>query len=176
MKDYFMKTDRIGFSTWKSDDIILAHKLWGEKNVTKFICSNGIFSDDDIKNRLSVEVNNMEKYNIQYWPIFDLSNEDLIGCCGLRPFDSDVNAYELGCHLREKYWRQGYALEGIKAVIKYAFNELNASKIYIGHHPDNIGSKKLLEKIDGIKYIGKKFYEPTGLYHPAYEIENYIKK
>ena len=36
MKDYFMKTDRIGFSTWKSDDIILAHKLWGEKNVTKF--------------------------------------------------------------------------------------------------------------------------------------------
>ena len=149
MKDYFMKTDRIGFSTWKSDDIILAHKLWGEKNVTKFICSNGIFSEDDIKNRLSIEVSNMEKYNIQYCPIFNLSNEDLIGCCGLRPFDSDVNAYELGCHLREKYWGQGYALEGIK---------------------------KLLEKIDGIKYIGKKFYEPTGLYHPAYEIENYNKK
>lgn len=172
MKYYFMKTNRIGFSIWESGDITLARELWGEKDVTRFICKSGTFSEDDIKNRLSVEVSNMGKYKVQYWPIFNIANGELIGCCGLRPFMNEKDVYELGCHLKSKYWRRGYAVEGIKCVIKYAFNELQALKIYIGHHPDNIGSKKLLEKIDGVKYIGDKFYEPTGVFHPAYEIIN----
>lgn len=172
-KEYFMKTECIGFSYWTEADVELAIKLWGEKDVTQFICATGEFTLQNIMDRLSVEINNQEKYQVQYWPIFDLMTNELIGCCGLRPFKAEQHTYEIGFHLRKKYWGQGYAYEAATVVIQHAFKELNAAKIYAGHHPQNIGSKKLLTKL-GFQYIGDNFYEPTGLYHPSYEMVGLI--
>ncbi len=48
MREYFMKTNRIGFSKWTADDLDLASQLWGEKEVTQFICADGKFTQQDI--------------------------------------------------------------------------------------------------------------------------------
>jgi len=165
---YFLKTDRIGFSEWTENDINLARLLWGDNAVTKFICATGKFTDQDIQNRLNTEIDNKTNYQVQYWPIFDLESDDFIGCCGLRPFKIENRIYEIGIHLRPIYWGKGIATEAIKAVIDYAFNTLTADNVFAGHHPDNTNSKKLLEKL-GFKYIGNNFYAPTQLYHPSYK-------
>lgn len=171
MRGFFLKTKRIGFSRWNSSDQDLATQLWGEKEVTKFICSTGMFTKEDIIDRLKTEIRNDKLFHIQYWPIFELSAEDLIGCCGIRPFHSDKHSYEIGFHLRKKYWGMGYASEAAKAVIDYSFNSLKADKLYAGHHPKNEASKKLLAKLD-FRYIGDNYYKPTGLNHPSYELVN----
>lgn len=54
-REFFLKTNRIGFSKWIQNDIDLARSLWGKPEVTKYICANGIFSIDDIVNRLNTE-------------------------------------------------------------------------------------------------------------------------
>jgi RimJ/RimL family protein N-acetyltransferase len=149
----------------------LATQLWGDKDVTKFICATGMFTKQDIIDRLETEIQNDKLFHIQYWPIFELSTEELIGCCGIRPFNSEANSSEIGFHLRKKYWGMGYASEAAKAVIDYSFNSLKADKLYAGHHPQNEASKKLLTKL-GFRYIGKNYYRPTGLYHPSYELVN----
>lgn len=119
--------------------------------------------------RLKTEIDSQSQYGVQYWPVFDLSNGELIGCCGLRPHDE--NQYELGFHLCPDYWHQGYAGEAAKAVIDYAFNCLHADRLFAGHHPVNTSSQKVLYKL-GFKYTGKEFYAPTGLDHPSYVLEN----
>ena len=43
MRKWFMETERIGFSKWKNTDIILATRLWGDPQVTRFICAAGKF-------------------------------------------------------------------------------------------------------------------------------------
>nr|WP_314466158.1 GNAT family N-acetyltransferase [uncultured Clostridium sp.] len=171
MRNYFIKTTRIGFSNWSNADLDLAYQLWGENVVTRYICSTGKFTHEDITNRLNTEIRNYELYHIQYWPIFELSTEELIGCCGVRPYKSETHSYELGFHLREKYWGQGYASEAAKAAIEYSFHILKAKKLYAGHHPQNKASEKLLLKL-GFQSIGREFYTPTGLYHPSYELVN----
>lgn len=173
MKEYFMQSERIGFSKWSHEDFGLAKELWGDKDVTKYICSAGIFTEEDIKERLNTEIKNGEEYSVQYWPIFEISSGDLIGCCGLRPFNINENSYEIGCHFCKKHWGKGYAKEGLKKVIDYCFKELKGEKIFVGHHPENLKSKNLVHKL-GFKYIGDNFYKPTGLYHPSYEMENNI--
>ncbi len=85
-KEYFMKTEHIGFSAWTNDDLELATQLWGEEDVTQYICETGKFTQQNILDRLNVEVNNGKKYQVQYWPIFDLVTGELIGCCGLLVF------------------------------------------------------------------------------------------
>lgn len=169
MREYFLKTKRIGFSKWNEGDLDLAVQLWGDKEVTRFICSTGRFTKEDIVHRLETEIQNEKRFQIQYWPIFELSTDELIGCCGIRPFGSEIHSYETGFHLRAKYWGMGYASEAAKAVIVYSFDTLKADKLYAGHHPKNEASKKLLTKL-GFQYIGENYYEPTGLYHPSYEL------
>lgn len=167
-RDFFLTTNRIGFSEWEKDDIKLAELLWGDPDVTRFICASGKFSTNDIRTRLEKEIKNKSMYNIQYWPIFKLDSNELIGCCGLKPYSK--GKYEIGFHLRPKFWGQGYAMEAAKTVINYAFTVLKAEELFAGHNPNNIASSKLLLKLD-FSYIGDEFYEPTGLYHPSYELK-----
>lgn len=121
-------------------------------------------------NRLELEISNNEQFSIQYWPIFELETGELIGCCGIRPFKEEAHTFELGCHLRKKFWGLGYASEATTAVIHYSFHVLNATRLYAGHHPDNAASEKILKRL-GFCYTGRDYYEPTGLYHPSYELK-----
>lgn len=167
-RDYFLRTDRTGFSEWRHDDIELAELLWGDPAVTRYICASGRYSANDIASRLQKEIDNNAEHHVQYWPIFELVSENLIGCCGLRPYSE--NKYEIGFHLRPAFWGQGYAAEAAAAVIDYAFTTLQAEGLFAGHNPNNAASKRVLQKL-GFRYIGDEFYEPTGLYHPSYELE-----
>lgn len=165
---YFLKTDRIGFSKWRREDGRLAEQLWGDPQVTRWICASGRFSGQEITDRLNREVANEAGYQVQYWPVFELASGELIGCCGLRPRHRE-GEYEIGFHLRPEFWGQGYAQEAAKAVIKYAFVVLKADRLFAGHNPNNAASQKVLGRL-GFIYIGDEFYEPTGLYHPSYEL------
>ena len=77
----------------------------------------------------------------------------------------------MGFHLRPKYWGKGYATEAANAVIDYAFHHFHADGLFAGHNPKNVVSRKVLLKL-GFVYIGDKFYAPTGLYHPSYDLKN----
>ena len=164
-----LQTKRIRFSKWTKEDVKLAALLWGNPEVTKYICASGIFTKDQIVERLNKEIENDKKYQVQYWPIFEMESNELIGCCGLRPYDEKT--FEIGFHLRPEFWGQGYVVEAARAVIEYAFTSLHAERLFAGHNPNNIASKKVLSKLH-FKYIGDEFYEPTGLYHPSYELKN----
>lgn len=146
----------------------LAKTLWGDHRVTRYICASGQFSEEDIRKRLDREISNDAEHHIQYWPVFRISTGELIGCCGLRP--RGAREYEIGFHLRPEFWGQGYAVEAAAAVIRYAFTVLNAERLFAGHNPKNAASRKVLQKL-GFTYIGEEFYEPTGLYHPSYELK-----
>lgn len=165
-RSFFLITDRIGFSIWNETDSDFAQQLWGNPEVTKYICASGVFTKAEIVNRLCTEIENVEMYGVQYWPIFHLATSAFIGCCGLRP--RSKNVYEIGFHLLPKYWGHGYAAEAAKAVIQYAFTTLHAEKLFAGHNPKNVASQKALAKL-GFTYIGDEYYGPTGLYHPSYE-------
>lgn len=168
-REFFLKTQRLGFSTWAQDDIGLAGALWGDPEVTRYICASGVFSREEIAARLNTEIAGGAAYQVQYWPVFELNTGRFVGCCGLRP--RKAKEYEIGFHLLPGSWGKGYATEAARAVIEYAFTVLGAEKLFAGHNPHNSKSQKILNKL-GFTYIGDEFYEPTGLYHPSYELCN----
>ena len=164
---YFLTSERLGFRWWTKDDFDLACKLWGSYQVTKFIDARGQLTDEQITEKLNTELETSEKYNIQYWPVFLLSCNEFIGCCGLRPYDLDNKIYETGVHLLPDYWGKGLATEAIKTVMEYAFSNLKAKALFAGHNPKNTVSKRMLLKA-GFNYSFTKYYPPTGLHHPSY--------
>ena len=164
---YFLSTSRIGFRLWSKDDIELASALWGDPEVTHFIDARHRLDAAQIEEKLDAELEMQEQHGMQYWPIFLVEIGQHVGCCGLRPKDVTARIFEFGVHLRKPYWGSGLAAEAGHAVINYAFEHFKARQLFAGHHPENDGSRRLLEKL-GFVYIGDQLYPPTGLEHPSY--------
>jgi ribosomal-protein-alanine N-acetyltransferase len=167
MKEYIIRTERLGFSLWGEDDLAEALSLWRDPEVTKFISSNGRMSDAEIEKRMRVEIANWNDYKMQYWPLYIRTSDEFAGCCGSRPKDIKNGVLELGVHLRPQYWGKGFAWEACRAAIRYAFDVLDAKALFAGHNPNNVASARLL-KVLGFKHTHDELYPPTGLMHPSY--------
>lgn len=163
--DYFLRTDRLGFRCWTADDVQLARDLWGDVEVTRFF--GGPFSAEDIDERLQREIARMNTHQFQYWPIHLLSNREHVGCCGLRLYRPDDKIHELGFHLRPRYWGQGLAREAAQAVIDFAFATVGAKALSAGHHPANLNSKKVIEKL-GFRYTHDEYFPALQMSIPYY--------
>jgi ribosomal-protein-alanine N-acetyltransferase len=169
---YFLKSARLGFRCWTVDDLQFARELWGDIEVTRFF--GGPFSEDEIRRRLEREISRMNAHQFQYWPIHLLSDDDPVGCCGLRPYGTEEGVHELGFHLRPKYWGQGLAAEAARAAIGFAFECLEAKGLSAGHHPANTNSKKVIEKL-GFRYSHDEFFEALGMSIPYYLLSPPVK-
>ncbi|TDL64491.1 N-acetyltransferase [Paenibacillus amylolyticus] len=164
------ETERLECATWNEGDRALAFALWGDHEVAKWISSKGFLSEDEVEARLTQEIQRQKEAGVQYWPLFEKESEVFVGCCGLRPYSSEKDMYELGFHLTRDHWGKGYAQEAARAVIGYAFDKMNVKALFAGHHPDNEVSRHILMKL-GFEYTGDKQYEPTGLMHPSYVLK-----
>ena len=166
---YFLRSERLGFRRWTSEDLDLAMGLWGDPLVTRLIDSRSQLSREAVAERLQTEIATCARSGIQYWPIFLLATDEHVGCCGLRPHDLPARVYELGVHIRSRYWSRGYASESSRAVIDYAFGVLGAGSLFAGHNPSNDASRRLVMKL-GFRHTHDELYPPTGLMHPSYTL------
>jgi ribosomal-protein-alanine N-acetyltransferase len=162
---YFLKTERLGFRNWTEQDWPLARELWGDIQVTQFF--GGPFDETAIRERFELHVRNQTEHGFQYWPIFELATGEFVGCCGLRPYWPEKFVHELGFHLLPKYWGQGLAVEAARAVIAYGFETLGAKSLSAGHHPKNVVSKKVIQKL-GFRYSHDEFFAKLGMDIPYY--------
>jgi RimJ/RimL family protein N-acetyltransferase len=160
-------TERAGFRAWTPADLPLALTLWGDPVVTRFIDVRGQLNESQVQERLVKEIATRPAYGVQYWPVFRLDTKEFLGCCGLRPYQPEQLVYELGCHLCTAHWGKGYATELSRAVIGYAFAELELSALFAGHDPNNQSSRHVLEKL-GFQYTHEEYYPPTCSNHPSY--------
>lgn len=165
---YFLSTARIAFRCWSCDDLSLAEGLWGDPQVTRYL--GGPFSDEQVREKLEREIATMSACGIQYWPFFLLPDLQHVGCAGLRPRIPEERICEIGFHLRPAYWGRGLAEEAAGAVIQFAFNTLGVKELFAGHHPENIASRKVLEKL-GFRFTHREIYPPTGEMHPGYVLK-----
>lgn len=83
------------------------------------------------------------------------STKQLIGLCGLNPYKADEPEIEF--KIGVPYWGRGYATELGKQIIKDSFAATDIRGIYGMAQPENMASRKVLEKI-GIKYLGNQIF------------------
>lgn len=79
--------------------------------------------------------------------------DEIIGWCGLDHLDQTKADPALFYLLKASYWGEGVATEAAGALLDYAFTRLGVASIRGGAAPENLASKRVMEKI-GMKYIG----------------------
>ena len=73
----------------------------------------------------------------------------------------------MGIHLLPAFWRCGLGQEAARGIIEHAFGTLGAKALVARHHPENGGSRRLMEILE-FEYTDDQLYGPTGLMHPSY--------
>ena len=99
-----------------------------------------------------------------YWAAQTRASGEFIGWFGLRPVtptgDAMVNwpdargqtgVASLGYRLRRSAWGQGYATEGARALVRWAFTGLGAHEVVATTMAVNTGSRRVMEKA-GLRY------------------------
>lgn len=91
------------------------------------------------------------------WAIREKATGKVIGSIGLEPDRrrENVESREMGYSLAKDSWGKGYMTEAAKAVIDYAFRELNLVVMGICTGPNNRRSQRVIEKC-GFVYEGRQ--------------------
>lgn len=101
-------------------------------------------------------------YGIGRWAVVEKESGELIGWSGFKLIRDVVNGhtnyYDLGYRFMRKAWGRGYATESARAMVDYAFNQMDLDAIYAIADVNNMDSRKVLEK-SGMKCKGTFLYD-----------------
>ncbi len=103
--------------------------------------------------------------------------DKVIGSVGIHDKTRDENYVanvqrEIGYVLSKDYWGNGLMAEAVREVIKYAFEEIGADILWIGHFTTNAQSKRVIEKC-GFRFYTTGKYEAISL-HKTFDDVVYI--
>ena len=89
------------------------------------------------------------------WAIVLKEKGKVIGSVKLAPDENRGKYYAklISFALSADYWGNGYMTEAVRRVVKYVFEEMNIDLLSVFHYPQNIRSKRVIEKC-GFQYEG----------------------
>lgn len=165
-----IETERLILRPFTIDDINAAHELNLDPEISKYTGDGGVVSREETERRIREDVlGDYQKYGFGRLAIELKGQDHFIGFAGLKYLE-DIKEVDLGYRLKSKYWGQGIATEAAKACVDYGFNRLKLEKIIAFIIPENIGSFRVLEKLNFS--FDKVELEEDILVH-QYSLENY---
>ncbi len=137
-----LETERLILRPLTLEDADAVFKWVSDDRVTKYMPYSTYTSVEDVRTWLSTVVNEKSTYNFG----FVLRDTNVLIGSGDIGYNSEKEAWEFGYNIRFDYWKQGYATEAAKAMINFAFKELDARCFSAKHAIDNPASGRVLEK------------------------------
>ncbi len=167
-KAYIFQSQRLGFRNWLEEDVMEFAKMNADVDVMEHFPTTLTFEET------AVFVDSLKchylKHGYTYFATETLEAEAFIGFIGLafQSYPSDFTpAVDIGWRLRKSAWGKGYATEGAKRCLEFAFKQLPLEEVIATCTSANAKSEKVMEKI-GMKKIGA-FKHPKLQDYPDYE-------
>lgn len=159
-----LETENLLLRTVTYDDISEVARMWN--------FGKGKISLDKAKEAIDWMKENHEKNKKGQiihicFAIFEKNSDEIIGWCGLDGrHDNLVSIFYL---IDKKYRRRGYATECANKILEYGFIIMGVNRIDGKCNNENIGSKKVLEKI-GMKKLD---IDKDGSFHYFITLDSY---
>ncbi len=166
--EYIFASERLGFRAWRKDDLEEFAKLNSDKEVMEHFPKT--LSKKEVKELIEKLQQHFATNGYTYYATEILETKEFIGMIGLAFQEYKTKftpAIDIGWRLKRNAWGKGYATEGAKRCIEYAFNELGIMKIISVCTIKNNKSENVMKKI-GMTKKGE-FNHPELRNYPEYE-------
>lgn len=146
-----LETERLRLRGWAEADIEpWARLIFADPEVTRFLPRADVPPLERTQRFYRYCVEHWEKRGYGIWAVTDRATGAFMGECGLN-FIDDLDVVELDYSLGKAYWGQGLATEAARAATRHGFETLGLSRMIALTFRDNIGSRKVMERV-GFEY------------------------
>ena len=131
------------------------------------------FNETQVQEWIDCQFGRYEQTGVGVFVAIEKETSKIVGQFGLVWEDIEgEKVLELVYMLKKDYVGKGFAVEGSKACLDYAFNEMGVDKIYAPIRPENQSSRKVAEKL-GFNVRGEyiKHYNGKDMPHLIYVLD-----
>jgi RimJ/RimL family protein N-acetyltransferase len=143
-----LETDRLMLRPWSDGDAEAAFAILGDPEVTRYLGETGEPFPDLAHTRAWLE-RIQAKYapwgSYGSWAAVEKTTGEVIGGGGLLELDGGPDV-EVFYHFRRASWGRGYATELTRALIAYAFAQLDLPRVVGVAYSANKASHRVMEK------------------------------
>ena len=131
MDHVLLHTDRLTLRRFTAADLDHLFELDNDPEVMRYInggrpVSRQVLQDEILPTFLTYDSRHPA---FGFWAAIDKYSAEFLGWFSIRPTGSNPGDLLLGYRLRRAAWGQGYATEGVRALIKKAFSEAAVQRI-----------------------------------------------
>ena len=156
-----LQTDRLYLRRWRDEDREPFAALNADPRVVEFLPGPLTRAESDARiDRIEAH---FQKHNFGLWAVEIPSVVPFAGFIGLSipGFEASFTpCVEIGWRLAPDYWNQGYATEGAQAALAFGFMSLQLEQIVSFTVPDNLRSRRVMEKIGMVHSASEDFDHP----------------
>src|SRR4029453_12755898 len=159
--DVFLETERLVLRRFTDADLELLVELDGDPEVMRYITGGRPTSREELRDEvLPAFLRYYQRFpGDGFWAAVEKDGGQFLGWFHLLPpAGAGPDEPELGYRLRRSAWGKGYATEGSRALIRAAFTELGARRVYAETMVVNRGSRRVMEKA-GLRLV-RTFHRP----------------
>ena len=160
---YSIETARLRLRPFRSTDLDALAPMQADPDVMRFI-GNGQPRDR------ATSVQTIERYiaawqhGFSMWAVETLDDATFVGRCGLWFLDNTPEV-EVGYSFGKAWWGHGYATEAARASVRFGMETAQLPHIAGITYPENVASRRVLEKCD-LRYQGMAtFYGVHATYY-----------
>jgi len=143
-----IRTDRLILRRWRDEDREPFTLMNSDPQVVAFFPN--ALSRDESDAMASRIAEHFERHGFGYWALEVVGGESFIGMAGLAiaEFEAPFTpAVETGWRLARAQWGNGYATEAAAAALRYGFECLGLHEIVSFTVPDNVQSRRVMERL-----------------------------
>ncbi|HYB02005.1 MAG TPA: GNAT family N-acetyltransferase [Ktedonobacteraceae bacterium] len=151
----FLETERMVLRRFTAHDVDHLVDLDNDPEVMRFLTGGRPTPREVIqKDILPAFIRSYEPvHGLGVFAAVDKESGEFLGWFSFRSKDANnLNEVTLGYRLRRAVWGEGYATEGVRALIREGFTELDVQRVVATTYEDNLASIRVMEKA-GLKFV-----------------------
>lgn len=145
MNEITLETERLLLRWLCEDDFEQYAKICRDPEVMRFL-GGQVLTDIEVWRQMAYFMGHWYFRGYGVWAVEEKSTGNLIGRIGfLNPIGWP--AFELGWTLSRESWGKGYATEGARRALAYAFTEMGRGHVISLIAPDNVASIRVADRL-----------------------------
>ena len=141
-----IETERLTLRMLREADLDAYSALLGDAEVMRYIGDGKPMSRQDAWRSIATMLGHWQLRGYGLLAAVERTTGELVGRIGFWNPEG-WPGFEVGWMLRRQFWGRGYAAEGARACLKYAFTELQQPHSISVIRPENTASIRVAEKI-----------------------------
>jgi len=146
-----IRTQHLSLVPLRPGDAEILYRIYNVDGVLRYFPNTTPPPLEKVQRFVADQQAHWEKHGYGNWGILPEGEHEIIGWAGLW-YLPELDETEMGYLLDCPFWGKGYATEAARASLRFGFEHFNLDHIIALVHPDNLASRRVVEKC-GMTYV-----------------------